>query len=286
MVKQTFVQRLSGSSSSALPQDNINILLSDQRLHYVVADHLGQPHLLSAYHDAESGNGMDLLQSVFSLDPVFRNAYSSSNLILCTGEVALLPSGWSSGVESDDLYRPFVRKDLNAKLQRDSMPTVGAELGYHIPKTLETYANQMFPKMSFHHLNAIIISYLHKLDSPGDQVYLFCIDDFIVLVYLKDGALEFINRFEVKNSQDILYYTMLVYNQFGLDESEVVLRISSGLSNTNDPNALLRSYIQTIEELAYDTSAFTGIIHRNETTFSRFHLPLAASSVLFNLNQS
>lgn len=285
MVKQTFVQRLSGSSSSTLPQDNIIILLSDQRLHYVVADHLGQPHFLSAYHDVESGNQMDLLQSVFSLDAVFRNTYASTNLIVCTGNVALVPAGWSGKIPSEDLYNAFIKNDLNSNLRSDGMSSLDAEIGFQIPKSLESYASQMFPKMKFHHLNAIIVEYLSRMESSGDQVYLFCIDDFVVLAYMKEGTLQFINRFEVKNSKDILYYTMLVYHQFGLDESEVVLRISSGLSNSTDPSIMLQSYIHTIEELVYDPLAHAGIVHKNETTFSQFCLPLEASSVIFNLNQ-
>lgn len=288
MVKRTFSQRFRGTTSTTFPQDQISIFLSDQRLLYVVADHLGQAHFLCDYQDPEVASSLDLLKSVFSLDETFRKAYAQGQLIICKAHALLRPSS-STTIEDKNFEwtGAFLKDDQSKELLSDLVTEPGIQVEYQISSELKTYALQMFPNIRIQHVHTSLIqAILRRPDHhQGSQVFAYIANRRLSLIYIKDGHLQFVNQYETNSQGDILYYTLLVYDQFELDENEVSLSIAT--AGQVDPKAidLLNGYIKKVRRMTSSSSDSAGGIHKNESTFENYFLPLSVSK-LFSLSNS
>lgn|GEM_PF-4690841 len=281
MVKNIFTQRLRGSTNSTFPQDKINIFLSDQRLLYVVADHLGEAHFISDYSDPDASTSEELLRSVFSMDEVFRKAYQESYLILCSENAILSPRSFIVGTDvSSGLTETFLKSDSSKSLQSDHTPSFS--VNYHISNSLKNYSIQMFPNLKMQHLHSILIEIVKQevANLPGDRVYAHITEDAISLLYTKDGNLQYVNQFETHNADDVLYFTLLVYDQFDLDQGETPLSISRMHPMNDNILSRIKSYLKSVQILSYNESAQADLVHTIEETFIRYFTPLKSAKLI------
>jgi hypothetical protein len=62
----------------------------------------------------------------------------------------------------------------------------------------------------------------------------------------KDG-LVFYNRFDIAGSKDVLYFTLLIFKQLGLDVETVPLQVGGAVSEDSEVMKLFRKYIQKVQ---------------------------------------
>ncbi len=284
MVKNTFSQRLRGSIQNPIPQDILSIFLSDQRLQFVVADHLGQPHLLREYNDIDSSSSEELLKSVFSVDEDIRKTYSAVHLSLVEPCVLLQPTELSiTHQDQDDLSRYFLPNSKETKRIEDVLGTSGAKIVYPVKDTLLMFGQQMFPNLTIHHHHYFLIEVLSQgaINLPGNRIYAHATGSKLSIVYLKDSKLQYANQFDVQNADDHLYYIMLIYNQFELDPSEDILSVSLGNDSIKESVVQLRSYIREVQVLEYKSRLKPSEgEYYNKDDFQRFYLPLSSLQLI------
>jgi len=279
LVKKTFSQRLRGSIQSPLSQDTLAIFLSDQRLLYVVADHLGQPQLLKCYESTPTSNYLDLLQNVFSKDMEIRKTYSQSYLIFTAVPGLLEPNELSS--EESDLSNVLLLPPPTDKHLSNTIQSSDIKVIYPVSETNKGVISQMFSNLSILHHYALWIPMLDakSKDLLGNNVYAQIDQSYVTLFYYLDRKLQYVNQYEITSQEDLVYYIMLVYNQFGLDASNDTLHISVDDSNSNQTVDVIRSYIKEVELLTYQPVASVTSNQNSELNASYF-FPLSAMSVL------
>jgi len=281
LVKNTFSQRLRGSSESSLPQDIIAIFLSDQRLQFVVADHLGQPHLLRVFRSNGAGKAIDLLKLVFSQDADIRKSYRNAHIIL--NEPVALLEPLSLNEDESDLTKYLIPKtELNTTLS-DRIDAGGIKVIYSFDMVSKSTMEQMFPNLRFHHHHTLFIELFEKHVShlPGDRVFIHLDISSMSIIYFKDARLQYCNQFSVRSDDDRIYYLMLIYQQFDLDPSRVPLSVSLGGNKPSKVLEQIRAYVQNIQLMEYQPNMKPSeSVHQESSTYQNYYFPLSAIGVL------
>ncbi|NNF02231.1 MAG: DUF3822 family protein [Bacteroidia bacterium] len=84
-------------------------------------------------------------------------------------------------------------------------------------------------------------------------------DDVIEIIVAEESKLHFYNSFKYKSTEDLLYFVMMAYDQFGLNSSKSVLNINGGIDKESNVFKALNKYISKIcfypVELTFKTSS-------------------------------
>ena len=284
MVKNTFSQSLRGTSGTSLPQDIIAIFLSDQRLQFVVADHLGQPHLLREYADLSNTRGTDLLKIVFSEDADIRKAYGNSYLILKDPIALLEPLSFTH--DSSDLSQ-YLLPDSNVDSRlSDRIESSGIKVIYPFEDSAKLFVEQMFPNLTICHHHTLLIQLFDDLSEnlPEDKIYTHLEGERLSIFYYKDSKLQYGNQFPVHSDEDRIYYIMLVYQQFALDPSTVMVSTSIGSGLTQKWTGHLRSFLQHIQLLEYQPGSTTSDhVFQDSAIYKQYYFALSSIGLLTRL---
>ena len=281
MVKNTFSQRLRGSSEISLPQDILAIYLSDQRLQFVVADHLGQAQLLREYICESDEEPCVLLKEVFSEDEIIRKAYSQANLILKEPLGLLEPIGLDQ--DGSELTQYLLPDSKGVAKLCDRIDNNGIKVIYPLEESLKSSAEQMFPNLTIFHHHTLLIQLFDKLSEnlPGDRIYVHLEKSGLSIFYYNNSKLQYGNQFQAQTDEDRIYYMMLIYNQFDLDPSTVALSLSAGSGVTGMVITRFRSYIQHIQILEYlPSSDHSDPVFQDSTIYKQYYFPLSSLSIL------
>lgn len=108
-----------------------------------------------------------------------------------------------------------------------------------------------------HHLTPVL-PLLGKLSSNRlpKQLFVNLHHRSIDVVSYTQGTLSFINTFEYKQIEDIIYYILYVWKQMEMNQQRDQLNLFGDTSLCHNLNKILRNYIQCIETLDVPTEAF------------------------------
>lgn len=114
---------------------------------------------------------------------------------------------------------------------------------------VNNYLLDHFGDFDFYHHQSLLIDKAFQLFEQQDKAR--CLahlhQGILDIVVMEKGQLLLANSFEVDSSEDFAYYLLFVYNQLGLDTSEVPLTLIGALSNTSDEFDLAYRYIKEVE---------------------------------------
>ena len=281
MVKNTFSQRIRGSSEISLPQDMLAIFLSDQRLQFVVADHLGQAQLLREYVSEEDIKFTAFLKEVFSEDQTIRKAYNQAYLILKQPLAVLEPLTLDQ--EGSELSKYLLPDIKGFSKLSDSIDSSGIKVIYPFEESSRSFVLQMFPNLTIYHHHTLLIQLFDRISEnlPGDRIFVQLESTGLSIFYYKNSKLQYGNQFQAHTDEDRIYYIMLIYNQFDLDPSTVMLSLSSGSGVSGMIIPKMRTYIQHIQILEHQpSSVHSPPILQDSTSYKQYYFPLSSLSIL------
>jgi hypothetical protein len=98
-----------------------------------------------------------------------------------------------------------------------------------------------------HHTSALLAGLLHQRGPAAPrQLYLHLGQRELTLVLLQQRQLEFCNVFSFSSAEDVLYYTILVMQELGLNPDQDELAIWGDLTSDSALFELLRTYIRRL----------------------------------------
>lgn len=98
-----------------------------------------------------------------------------------------------------------------------------------------------------HHTSALLAGLLHQRGPAAPrQLYLYLGQQELTLVLLQQQRLEFCNVFPFNSAEDVLYYTILVMQELGLNPDQDELTIWGDLTSDSALFELLRTYIRRL----------------------------------------
>lgn len=120
----------------------------------------------------------------------------------------------------------------------------------------ESHFSMLFQGFQPRHLAGALIQAYKKLASEKEKsVFLNIRGNHAQLVVFDDGNLLFFNTFEFFKPSDLLYYVLLVYDQFKLNPETQTLHVSGAMTTDSELYKVLFRYIREIRFLKPDLPA-------------------------------
>ncbi len=249
---------------------NLNVLLGANSVYYTVSDTEDRILVLKSYHNDGKNTSTigGLLKDVFFEDPILNAVYKSVKVGFSTPHQTLVPRKFFLEAE-----KPLYLKNLTEEDSRnfiDSDNIVGLDLVnvYAAEKNLISLIQAIFPKAKYYHNTTSLILGFERTakHSQTPQVFVNIRDNCVQLFFFTQQKPVFVNVFPFKTSQDIIYYILLVYEQFKLNPDETPLVLSGSVTQDSDIYRYIYRYIRHVNFVSMPIllhlgQQFTGIPH-------------------------
>ena len=274
-------------NSQTQPAKELQIITSGAEFHpgthdlYVVAEP-GNITFLVANTKKEvvllgtSGGEADDSDFGTRLFKALKESLTEANLIRPWRSVYLCWSSMEATLVPDRLFDPdhapaYLSKlcelHTDAEIRTDVWEKPSARLVYSIWADLLYGVQTLFQDVVIlHHHTVLNKWWLRDLTAQANigqqdqRLYLHILTKRIVLAYYTDGQLMLINQYAVENEIDCLYYTLLIYNQFRLDEKTIPLMVSGRIKPNSPAMMQLLRFIRHVHLFAGSTRANTAAL--------------------------
>lgn len=119
---------------------------------------------------------------------------------------------------------------------------------FAINKLEHSFFTTKFPNVTFYHSTCPLAHGL--LQSKGTDSKTVLVDikrKSLDIVFADKGKIKLINSYPLKNEEDCLYFTLLIFDQFGIDPSNQKVYLSGDILPNSLKTTLLSKYIQHLE---------------------------------------
>ena len=178
----------------------------------------------------------------------FNFAYHSVRVLIHSNKFSLVGNSENEAKNAFKLLNDF---DENDEVILEDKINDQLTISYAIRKKIHRLLSGNFDKKSIHFGDLGFIQALVANKANLSSTFLACqiIESDLSIAVFKDQNLLFFNKFQIKNSEDLLYYLLLTYQSHNLDASQIPLYLS-GLIEKNSPMfQLIFDYIRTIHFL-------------------------------------
>lgn len=172
---------------------------------------------------------------------------SEVKLFYHTSLYTLVPSKiWSN--ENPTLYLKYTLKILPHDFIAHEPILNGETNLIYIPfVNLNNYFFEKFGSFHYYHALGPWIDYCAKTIGQQTAVFAnFTSRQLDVLVF-KNGKLHLSNSFEYHTPEDVVYYTLFIYEQLDLDPNEIPMYLSGNIAKSTSLYSALYTYIRHIE---------------------------------------
>ena len=137
----------------------------------------------------------------------------------------------------------------NLLFKNQAILSTDYEALYIVPKNLANAMESNFMNVSYSVSNIALLNYFAKLTQLDKFFEIHFNDDFLSIFYYKENKLLFYNTFQYISAEDIIYHTLNVMNELGLDnERELVYYSGQIMEGTGNMN-LLKEYIKYLKPM-------------------------------------
>lgn len=120
---------------------------------------------------------------------------------------------------------------------------------YALPKNLVDAMESAFMNVSFNLSNISLLNYFAKFTQLDSFFEIHFNDDFLSIFYYKENKLLFYNTFNYISPEDIVYHTLNVMNELGLDNERELVYFSGQLMEETANMELLKNYVKYLKAM-------------------------------------
>ncbi len=234
----------------------LSIIVGEDSLSYFVFDTGSDRALLLKTYQLRhpSVEPLDLkkeLSQTLHRDELMAYLFRRVKIILPTTQQALVPERLYDDNERATYLGELSEVSKDAAVLTDELGELGARVVYTAEPALMALLKKQFPTGRFYAPATPFLLGCRKLmeDSPGFTMFVNVQQKNLAVALFEKQKLQFFNTFPCTGAPDVLYYTLLTYNQFGLDATQVPLNLSGAIIENSDIYKLLFRYIQRLNFL-------------------------------------
>ena len=123
---------------------------------------------------------------------------------------------------------------------------INAHIVFALPHLLDTWLLRNFPGVPALHLSQVLLQHVLAASSTGKQVLAHFWDRRLILFFFDENRLVFENWFVCRDSRDFLYYLLLVFDRFQLDQENQEVLLSGTILADSNVFRLLNRYIRKL----------------------------------------
>lgn len=136
-----------------------------------------------------------------------------------------------------------------------------AMLIYSIPKKIENHLNNRIKSYKLSHFAQAYIEAESLSNKKKKERLSIAIEQHqLTIAYLESDRLIFFNSFEIRNSDDVLYFLLYVIEQLSIDREKCPIFLSGKVEKDSELYKLLYTYIADLKFASYDRTINTSAV--------------------------
>ncbi len=218
---------------------------------YLVTDQNKQVSLLKEYTFNKRTNTQlpgERIHAIFKDDGLLKLSYAEVKVAFLGSRQTFVPSRLYNP-EQKGMYLEHVA-DLTATSQVEAheLSLLRAHNVFPIDRATHNYLKQMYPRAQFlHNTSALYNGFYQQAEHNSNSLFLNVREEFAQLFFFKSKELLFSNTFQFKSAKDLVYYVLLVYEQYKLDPKVQSIQVASDFAEGGDYHRQLHRYISHIQ---------------------------------------
>ncbi len=238
-------------SSQSTQSYELSLLIGSDSIYYMVND--GQLNILAlkSFHfdHKKEKSPIESLKAIFFDDNHLKQPYRSTKIVITSPHFTLIPSKFYNEKENNTYLRSLTTIGNNDTLMKDDFKNQSFKNVFMCDLTLTNFIQTIFPQnTTVHHVSTALIEGFQKVAElrHGHQVFANIRDGQVQIFFFDGKDLVFANSYSFQFTQDLVYYLMLVYEQFKLNPETIPLSISGFLTQDSDIFKYIYRYIRHV----------------------------------------
>lgn len=214
----------------------LSVQLSPYEFSYCILDTIRNRYVLLRTTEPDDNKPLtsEKAEEMFSSEKFPAGRFKKVNLILPSSKSTLVPSPLFDPEKKEDYFTLNLIKDEGEVILYNRIPEPDAFIVYAAQGPFVELAEKYFPGVTpSHHTRPLIDQVTHSSKNEfGLKVQVHLEKDYFNLLVLEHGSLKFINTFNFKTMNDVMYYLFNIYKNLGINRQETVW--FSGLTKKYD----------------------------------------------------
>ncbi len=271
--------------SSFLTENSIfyelSILIGVDSLIFVVVD--DRKMVLALKHwrfEIVSSNPIENFKSTFRNEPILNLNFKKVQIAYSSKSFTLVPEKLYNESQSETYLKNIAEVSSWEEIFTDYIPYQKICNIFSIPKDIKSYFLDKYPEASFYHSTTVLLnSFLRlKSDLESKKLLLNLSTGALDIIFIDNGTLRLLNSYDLTSGKDLLYYSLLIVEQFGLEQSKQAVWITGNIDENSDLFLQLRKYLPQSQVLNSYVGLQTGpkfqkhiVLHKY---FNIIHFPV------------
>ncbi|MEO6760186.1 MAG: DUF3822 family protein [Saprospiraceae bacterium] len=224
----------------------LNLILGSDGISLFATNNFGKPLALQTRQFLHAGRSFTQTEAdirrVFGEESLLSLHYSRVRCAFSNGNATLVPRRM---FQADDLpaYFKMLLHAGNYTYGFSPLPELDCVVVYAVEPSLHNLIGQYFPNAQLTHLAATLLpTYRKQSPTGGTEVFLHLRQSSMFVTVFDRQNLLFYNAFQFKQASDVLYFTLLAFEQFRLDPAETPLTITGHLLEDSEVYRLLQRF--------------------------------------------
>ena len=202
-------------------------------------------------------NYISSLKEIFFENEFFSWHYKKVNVFCASYPYTIIPKELFQEKYKTEILT-FTTSAVEKHCLSNVLTNEHAELVFGIEDEVYEFCSRSLVNPYFVHHITPILPLLRKLscNSLSKQLFVNLHRQSIDIIGYAQGSLIFINSFEYKQTEDIVYYVLYVWKQMGMSQQSDQLSLLGDPSACQDLNKILKDYIQYIKLLGMPSEAY------------------------------
>jgi Protein of unknown function (DUF3822) len=246
IVEDTHSKHIAGLS-------RLSILIGMDSFSYIVCDNLLRIQVFRMYSLPIGADHTPDWQSFFidvsASDELLTLVYKEVCIGFAQPLFSLVPEAWYRPGDKKAYLEHLTNLLPNAIIGEDSLPSIQAKNVYYIPTPLQNWVQFRRTNPILRHFVSAISPAIRGLLVADQNVVAYLFLEQLFVFYFLEGRLVFANSFKFTSAKDVLYYVLLVFDQFKLSQDACPLWLGGIISPETEIYKQLYKYIHNVQLL-------------------------------------
>lgn len=191
-------------------------------------------------------SGVGILKSV-EQDRLLKLPYADIKIAYLSSAQTFVPNRLYHP-DQKRIYLDHIAQLSSSEIVRsDDLSLLRAQNIYTVEKTVFNLMQQLFVRAKHYHLSsALYLGYRQCCEAEAKSVFLNIRDHQIQLFLFQEQKLVFYNQFPINSSDDLVYYTLLCYQQHHLSPQTQAIKVSGDFPEGEAYHQALSKHIRYI----------------------------------------
>lgn len=239
-----------GFSAESSAHCSLNLIVGTEGFSLLVTGKNDAVQALKSWNFPHTGRDFKELESeirtVFGSEKIFAYPFSQVHYAFFNLNATLVPRRLFDP-ENLPSYFKLLLRPAEFEYRFDELPEFDCLLVYAAEPTVLNMCGQYFPAGKMSHLATSLLKNWRPMAPANDyEVFLNLRNQAAQVAVFDRRNLLFYNAFRFEKASDLLYFTLLAYDQFRLNPEEIPLTVSGNLLEDSDIYRMLYRYLRTI----------------------------------------